>query len=554
MVDGGRGKDSAVDGSASLAPPSQGRTAVLLGVLRNRRLRRVLIAFLLFNVVEWATWIAVLVWAYGYGGVRAASLVALVQLVPAAVLAPGLALLAERLARGRALALGYAAQALAFIGCGAALAAGAQFAVVAALAAVASVTVAMTRPVHNALLPELSETTAELTAGNAASGSVESAAILAGPLLSGLLIVPLGAGGVLMTMGTLSCAAVALVAGLGVPHAPARQGTAAPAPRLREVVRDPVARLLSLLVGAEYVLIGMVDILLVLLALDLLAMGESGPGLLNAMLGVGGLVGAAVTLLLVGRQRLSPAIVVGGLLAGGAFAVAGLAETPLVAVALIAASGCGKVLFDVSARTLVQRLLPERLLTAVFGLQEAMLMGGLAVGSLLAPILVAVAGQRGAFIAAGAFLPLLVLGTLAQLRRIDRDAEVPAEVLALLRGVPLLAVLPPRVVDRLARDASVTPVVGGATIIRQGEPGERFYVIASGTVEILMDGLPVRRLGPGDWFGELALLRDTPRTATVVALDDVDLRSIEREHFLAVVAGVPRAVEAGEDYAQEHYR
>ena len=147
-----------------------------------------------------------------------------------------------------------------------------------------------------------------------------------------------------------------------------------------------------------------------------------------------------------------------------------------------------------------------------------------------------------------------MLGTLAQLRRIDRDAEVPAEVLALLRGVPLLAVLPPRVVDRLARDASVTPVVGGATIIRQGEPGERFYVIASGTVEILMDGLPVRRLGPGDWFGELALLRDTPRTATVVALDDVDLRSIEREHFLAVVAGVPRAVEAGEDYAQEHYR
>ncbi|WP_299443214.1 cyclic nucleotide-binding domain-containing protein [uncultured Phycicoccus sp.] len=543
-----------MDGSPSLAPPSQGRTEVLLGVLRNPRLRRVLIAFLLFNIVEWATWIAVLVWAYGYGGVRAASLVALVQLVPAAVFAPGLALLAERLAHGRALALGYAAQALAFIGCGAALAAGAQFAVVAALAAVASVTVATTRPVHNALLPELSETTAELTAGNAASGSVESAAILAGPLLSGLLIVPLGAGGVLMTMGTLSCVAVALVARLDVARLPAGPGTAAHGARLREVVRDPVTRVLTVLVGAEYVLIGMVDILLVLLALDLLAMGESGPGLLNAMLGVGGLVGAAVTLLLVGRQRLSPAILVGGLLAGGAFAVAGLAETSLVAVALIAASGCGKVLFDVSARTLVQRLLPERLLTAVFGLQEAMLSGGLAVGSLLAPILVALVGPRGAFIAAGSFLPLLVLVTLAQLRRIDREAEVPADVLALLRGVPLLAVLPPRVVDRLARDASETSVAAGATIIRQGEPGERFSVIASGTVEVVMDRVPVRRLGPGDWFGELALLRDTPRTATVIALDDVVLWSIEREHFLAVVAGVPRAVEAGEDYAQGHYR
>lgn len=181
-------------------------------------------------------------------------------------------------------------------------------------------------------------------------------------------------------------------------------------------------------------------------------------------------------------------------------------------------------------------------------------MAGLALGSLLAPILVMALGERGAFLAAGAFLPLLVLATTAQLRRIDQGAQVPADVLALLRGVPLLAVLPPRVVDRLARDASATPVAAGATIVAQGEPAEQFHVIASGTAQVLVDGVPVRRLGPGDWFGELALLRDSPRTATVTAIDAVDLRSLERENFLAVVAGVPRAVEAGEDYARQHYR
>lgn len=543
-----------MDGAPGAGAPPPGRAAVLLGVMRNGRLRRVLVAFLLFNIVEGATWIALLVWAYRDGGVQAASLVALVQLVPSALLAPGLALLAQRLPRGRALAVGYAAQTLAFLGCGATLVADADFVVVAGLATVAAVTVAGTRPVHNALLPELSETTAELTAGNAASGSVESAALLIGPLLSGLLIVPLGPGGVLLVMGAASGVSVALVAGLGVAAAVGPRVGGVREPRLREVVRDPVARVLSLLVGAEYVLIGMTDILLVLLALDLLAMGESGPGVLTAMIGVGGLVGAALTVLLVGRQRLAPAIAAGGLMAGGAFAVAGLAQAPLVAILLIAACGCGKVLFDVAARTLVQRLLPERLLTAVFGLQEAMLMAGLALGSLLAPILVMALGERGAFLAAGAFLPLLVLATMAQLRRIDQGAQVPADVLALLRGVPLLAVLPPRVVDRLARDASATPVAAGATIVAQGEPAEQFHVIASGTAQVLVDGVPVRRLGPGDWFGELALLRDSPRTATVTAIDAVDLRSLERENFLAVVAGVPRAVEAGEDYARQNYR
>jgi Na+/melibiose symporter-like transporter len=183
---------------------------------RNGRLRRALAAYLVFNLVEWATWIAILVWAYEIGGVRGASLIAVVQLVPAALLAPVIAVVLARLPGGTALAVGYGLQAVTFLACGAALVADLAYPVVALLAALAAVAVSMTRPVHFAVVPDLSETTAELTTGNAASGWVEAAAMFAGPLLSGLLIVPWGAGGVVLSMGAASVIALLLTVRLRV--------------------------------------------------------------------------------------------------------------------------------------------------------------------------------------------------------------------------------------------------------------------------------------------------------------------------------------------------
>ena len=534
-----------------VAAHESGPLAVVVRAVRSPRLARLLVAYLVFNIVEWGTWIALLVWAYEHNGVRGSSTAAIAQLVPAAAFAPFLAARLGRLSRGSALAFGYAAQAVAFVACAAGMLAGWSFVAVCALAAGAAVAVSATRPIHYTALPEGAESAGELAAGNAASGTAEAAAILAGPLLCGVLIGPLDPGGVVGVLGASCLVSMALTARLR-PGAVA-VASSGPGPRLAEVLADPTSRMLSVLAGAVSVLVGMLDILIVMLALDELHMGDSGPALLNSSLGLGGLLGAAATLTLVGRQRLSHPVLLAGLVTGTCVAVTGLAAGPVVAALLIGLGGAGKVFFDVAVRTLAQRVLPERLLTGVFGIQESMLMGGLAVGSLAAPLVVQLVGGRMAFVAAGAFLPVVILLWLTRLRRVDARAGVPADVLALLRAVPILGVLAPRVVERLARDAVLVTAPAGSVVVAEGEAGDRFYVVEDGETAVTIKGREVRRIGPGGWFGEMALLNDAPRSATVSAVTDLSLRAVERDSFLATVAGVSRSVDAAHDYAKRTY-
>lgn len=533
-----------------------GRGAVMLRCWRNPRLRWMLAAYLLFNIAEWASYIALLVWAYDRDGVRGASAIALVQLVPAAVAAP---MLAGRLARLRAplaLRLGYAAQGLAGLVLGTAILADVHVAAVAVLAAVYSCALACTRPVHHSLLPEISDTTGELTAGNAGSGSVEAAATFLGPLTSGALVIAWAPGGVVVIMGLGSLLAVLLAArlGAGAPRVSVTRSGRERSP-LRVALANPAARLLSGLMVAEYALVGMMDILLVVLALDRLDMSQGGPGLLNSAIGVGGLVGAAATVVLIGARRLSPFLLTGALMAGISFAMAGMASSVYVAMILIALCGAGKLFFDVASRTLIQRLLPDSLFVAVFGLQEGCMMAGLVLGSLAAPVLVTVASPEAAFLVAGSFLPLVALALWRQLRRLDAAATVPADTLALLSGVPMLSVLPPRVVERLAVFAGHVSTPPGTAVVTEGETGSLVYVIESGHVVVSHGADRIRTLGPGDWFGELALLNpDARRTATVTAEEPVELVTIDRHTFLTALAGASRARTVADDYARDHYR
>jgi MFS family permease len=522
----------------------------------NGRLRRALTAYLLFNINEWASWIALMVWAYDANGVRGASVIAMSQVVPAALLASAAAAWLGRMRAPRALRLGYALQALMAAVIGAALLAEASFVVVCVLAAVGSVAITLTRPVHNALLPEISDTTSELTAANAGSGWVESVAIFVGPLVSGVLTAWWHPGGVLMVMAAASGVALWCATGLGpgVTHQPAGTDEGAAA-SWRAVVRDPAARFISGLVAAEYVLIGILDILLVVLALDQLEMSDAGPGVLNSALGIGGMVGAALTVVLIGAKRLAPALVAGAAMAGGAAALAGLSPGPAVAIALLAVCGAGKVFFDVALRTFVQRLLPDHLLTAVFGLQESMMMAGLAVGALVAPVLVTQTSPVTAFVVAGAFLPTVAIAGWWMLARLDASAEVPADRLALLARVPMLSVLAPRVVERLAVFSGLEQEPADVAVVTEGETGDLFYVVRSGEVVVAHGTDEIRRLGPGDWFGELALLHaDARRTATVTTLGPVSLLTVDRRTFLTALAGTPRAITTADDYARDHYR
>jgi CRP-like cAMP-binding protein len=145
-------------------------------------------------------------------------------------------------------------------------------------------------------------------------------------------------------------------------------------------------------------------------------------------------------------------------------------------------------------------------------------------------------GTEGALLAF-ACLPVPVLFGVQALRHLDARAVVDERPRTLLRGVPMFGVLPLPVLDGLAMATRPVELPDGDAVISQGDPGDRYYVLDAGEVDVIVDGDGVTRLGPGDGFGELALLRDAPRAATVVARGPIRVLTLEREAFLRAVTG-----------------
>jgi CRP-like cAMP-binding protein len=535
-------------------------TGAFGAVLRNSALRRVELAFLGFSLTEWGIWVAILVFAYGRGGAGEVALVAVLQLAPAAVVAPVAASFGDRYPRERVLLTAYLLQATVTGAMAASLLLDAPVAIVYLLAAAANSTITLTRPVQAAILPSLSRTPAELTAANVAAGTIETTAILVGPAVAGVVLQLLGPGPVFAGASALSLVGAMLVAGLPRTRVPDREGARG---GLRGAFADTLAgfamlaseerpRSVVVLLGSASVLWGALDVLLVVLALDALAMGSSGVGFLNAAIGAGGIVGALLTALLIGRARLAAPFGLGLLLWGGALAAVGLLPLPLVAMLLLAVAGMGRVVMDVAGRTLLQRVSPDALLSRVFGVLEGIDNASLALGSILAPALLAIAGTRGAFLAAGIALIGFTALNWRRLLRADAAGVVRPRELAALMGVPFFTSLSGQALERLA--AALVPVTArpGTQIITQGHRGDRFYIIASGEVRVEVDGIPVRTLGAGQSFGEIALLHDIPRTASVAAISRVEALALDRHHFVETVTGQPAAVAAAEEVIHAH--
>jgi MFS family permease len=209
--------------------------------------------------------------------------------------------------------------------------------------------------------------------------------------------------------------------------------------------------------------------------------------------------------------------------------------------------GVGNSLVDINAYTIIQRVAPADVMGRVFGALESVAIAGMALGALLMPFLINLVGLRARLLAIGAVIAALALAGLASLRHIDRTVLAPAG-LALLRSVPMLAVLPPPVLERLAQSSVRRTVAPGAEVFHEGDPGDLFWVIEGGTAVVSADGQFIRELGPGDSFGEIALLRDVPRTATVAAGPDAELvlLGIERDDFIAAVTGHGPAAEVAD--------
>jgi hypothetical protein len=273
-------------------------------------------------------------------------------------------------------------------------------------------------------------------------------------------------------------------------------------------------------------------------------MGEPGAGWLITAFGAGGLVGGAVTVMLVGRRRLAPSLAVSAFAWGGAFVLIGLFPSATVALLLLVAAGLARSLFDVAGRTLLQRTAREAVLCRVFGVLEGLAMAALAVGSIVASALIEWLGEEGAVIASGLFLPALFVLLARRLRAIDASATVPVVEIAHLRGVPMFAPLPAPELEQAARALVQLDTEPGTVIVREGDTGDRWFLIADGEVDIEQGGVHVTTRSQGEGFGEIALLRDVPRTATVTARTRCRLFALEKEPFVAAVTGHPLALRA----------
>ena len=530
--------------NAAVATETEGRAktaARALGaVMRTPALRRLQLAWVGSILGGWAYLVALGVYAYDQGGATAVGVVGLIRFIPGAIVAPFAATLVDRFSRVAVMVVSDVVRFALMLAAAAVIATDGPAPLVYLIVALTTMAGTVFRPAQSALLPALVSSPAELTAANVASSTLESAGTFLGPALGGLLLAVSDPAVVFAANGATFLWSAFLVLGLRDRETPrerpARAAGAADKSDgilagISTIAREPDLRTLVGLYAAQTLVAGALNVLVVVTAFELLDLDEAGVGLLYAAVGVGGLAGGFVALVLSARGRLARDFAVGLALFGLPLVVLGGLPFAVIAVVALGVLGIGNSIVDVNALTIMQRAVPDAVLGRALGALDGLLIGTLGLGALLAPLLIDLVGPEAALVVTGAVLPVLALLTRPRLRAIDRMSSAP-EATELLRHVPLLAPLPEPLLERLAREAIPVEVKAGIPIVREGEAGDRFYVVRSGRVSILG-----QTFGPGDAFGEIALLRDVPRTATAVAVTDVELMALEREPFVAAVTG-----------------
>jgi len=527
--------------------------AQFTAVAGNRNLRRLELAYAASITSEWAFTVALAVFAYHHGGAKAVGILGVVRLIPAAIATPFTAALADRYERERALVGVSLLSAAALAAAAGLFYAGRNEAAIFAFAAAHAVVSTLCRPAVAALTPSLATTPQQLVAVNAVSLTIEGLGTLVGPLIAGVIVATADAG-VVFVLGAIAYVASALaLAAIRVEGRLrfARQRTQTDLTAgIRLVAREPRPRLIVALFFAQTLVRGALNVLIVVIAFRLLHAGGGWVGLLSAAVGAGILAGGFASLALTGR-RLAVPFALGLVLWGVPIALVAAAPHRLTALLLLAAVGVGNALEDVAGIALLQRLASDDLLGRVFGVLFGAATAGMGIGAILAPALISGLGVRGALVATGAFLPALVALSWRALRQIDGAADAPTEALALLDRVPMFTPLPLAAKEQLAKSLVRVSVPAGGEVIAEGDTGDRFYIVGGGRLQVTRDGRELRELAAGDSFGEIALLRDVPRTATVTASRDAELYALERADFIDAATGHAAGRAAGEEIVRE---
>jgi hypothetical protein len=556
--------------------------SVFRAAFENPVLRRIGFAYALFGTAEFGVWITLLVFAYGHGGPSASLLMVLVQLIPCIALGPFLGALADRRRPSRLLCLGYGLQALSMGAVAVAIGLGAPAVVVFVLAPLTSMSLTVTRPPQAALLPAIVRTPDELTAANVMTGWTDAAAALFGPAVAGILLAWRGPGLAVAAMAGMTVISavlvmrlvgpaaaissavvpqdeesdggkdidtVGLIAGIGRAFASVRKGAGS---NLLVTLRNPQIRVLLALHTFYFVLIGALDLLCVVLAVDYLHMGPGGPGFLNAALGGGALIAGFVTAFLVGRRHLANTLTITLSIAVLALALIGAIPRVAPAILLIGTVGLAGAVFDVTGRTLLQRAAPSDAIAGSFSILEALMDTGLALGAVLVRVAIAIGGLKAALFAPAAVAILLIAWLWRRIQKIDASATVPQVEIQLLRRISIFAALPAPSLEGIARDLRPLTVSQGTVVIKEGDRGDRYFAVGEGELAISRHSQLLKVVSRGDGFGEIALIRDVPRQATVIAATDASLYTLEREPFVRAVTGHATAISAVGRVIAEH--
>jgi MFS family permease len=510
-------------------------------VFSNRRVRNVQIAGMGSTLGTWAYGVALPVYAYHHGGAQAIGLLFFTRFVLAALAAPWLGVLADRWSRRQLMLTADLVRCAIFGGVTAAATLGANPYIVYVLAITSTIISGSYAPAQAALMPSLVDSPDELTAANIVGNTVSSIGMFAGPAVAGVLLALKGPAAAFGLNGALFLWSAVFIVQVPRDRAPERAERSRFLPELtagfRTVLARPALRVLIGLTTAQTAVDGALEVLLVVLALRLLHSGNGGVGWLWTAIGIGSIAGALVVAVTAARRRLAGGFALGIVLSSMPLALVAAVSSLAPALILVGILGVGSILVQVNSVTLLQRSTDNEVLGRVFAVLESLVLAALALGSVAAPGLVSWLGARGALIVAGAFAPVLLVPLWPGLRRVDAEAMIAEEPLELLRRIEIFAELPESVLERLAAGATSISVAADGIVVSRGETGNHFYVIAAGRAGVELDDGTTRELGPGDSFGEIALLRNVPRTATVRALEALQLFALERDEFLAAVTG-----------------
>jgi hypothetical protein len=518
--------------------------AALRSALANRDLARLLGSFAASALGTWAFMIVLALYAYQQGGAGAVGLAVLIRMAPSVLAASYASMLADRHSRRVVLVAGGLLRAVFAAAAAFAVAADAPFAIVLVLAALLNIAGIAHKPAQAALIPQLSRTPLELAAANVCWSTIDSLAFVVGSLMVAVLVAVASLEVAFAALGLAYLMAAVLAQLLPPDHPPPPIETRVTEELMRgfrTVGQHPELRLLVGVFTFDAFVQSMMDVLIVIAALELLDIGQSGAGWLNACWGSGGIVGAAIATALLGRDRLAWGLFAGCVLAGIPFALIGLVVGAGPAVVAMLALGVGFALIEIAMLTLTQRLCAGDVLGRVYGVEETLYVAATALGGLAGALLVGPLGARWAIVLTGLALPTLAVVLRARLSSFEAGAKVDEASFGLLHRLALFSTLPVSMIENLAVRAQRGHFNCGEEIVTQGEEAKGFYVIQEGTVEVYVDDVLRREEGPGEYFGEIALLRGGPRTATVRAATDVTVLALERDDFLEGIGSHARS-------------